>query len=534
MYYKAESYVASEQAGRILYDEGITPVYVSDNPVLNAQHVVFEAAKAYRNSLPYHVALAGVTSASAELLGLGSRLGKVKSGFDADIVLWDSDPLSVGATPLQVFIDGVPQFEKPFNLSKPLTAPLEPSVYELAERQPAAVNDVVFMGISRIQLPGHEQIFDVNGKNGHVVVADGKIVCTGECEHEISSTSKIVTLKDGHIAPPLTAFGSLLGLEEISAEKATSDGSLDQDSFSAAIDGLRLDGKNLEAAYSHGVTKGISAPKLGSSGHKGISVGFRTGAKHALEKHAVFDPTVALHYTLTSYAKQGKTPTMSSAIAELRSKLLGAVSGKKNKDERSSEELALARVVNDSLPLVIGVHSADTIASLLRLKEEVSEALKSSTSSAELRLVLLGGAESWMLAEGLHKSNVSVILSPLFSYSTTWDERRALTGAPLTNGTAVDVLHAAGVKVAIGVGEDWEARDLFLQAGIVHANSAGKINEKQALALASSNIYDILGINEVKEERPSEFVVFEGNPLTIGGQLRAVADGSGGVQLWAS
>jgi len=93
MYYKVEAYTASEKAGKILYENGITPVYVSDNPVLNAQHVVFEAAKAYRNGLPYNVAIAGVTSAPAELLGLGERIGKVKVGFDADIVVWDSDPL---------------------------------------------------------------------------------------------------------------------------------------------------------------------------------------------------------------------------------------------------------------------------------------------------------------------------------------------------------------------------------------------------------------------------------------------------------
>lgn len=96
MYYKAEAYIASEDAGRVLYSHNITPTYVSDNPVLNAQHVLFEAAKAYRNGLPYHVALAGVTSASANLLGLGERIGKVKPGFDADVVVWDSDPLSVG------------------------------------------------------------------------------------------------------------------------------------------------------------------------------------------------------------------------------------------------------------------------------------------------------------------------------------------------------------------------------------------------------------------------------------------------------
>ena len=102
MYYKVESYRASERSGQILYENGITPVYVSDNPVINSQHVKQEAAKAYGYGLPYHVALAGITSAPAELLGLGERLGKVKAGFDADIVVWDSDPLSLGAAPLQV------------------------------------------------------------------------------------------------------------------------------------------------------------------------------------------------------------------------------------------------------------------------------------------------------------------------------------------------------------------------------------------------------------------------------------------------
>lgn len=50
--------------------------------------VLFEAAKAYRNGLPYHAALAAVTTAPAELLGLGERIGKIQKGFDADLVLY--------------------------------------------------------------------------------------------------------------------------------------------------------------------------------------------------------------------------------------------------------------------------------------------------------------------------------------------------------------------------------------------------------------------------------------------------------------
>ncbi|KAF2173115.1 hypothetical protein M409DRAFT_49603 [Zasmidium cellare ATCC 36951] len=530
MYYKTESYVASEQAGKVLYEAGLTPVYVSDNPVLNAQHVVLEAAKAYKNGLPYHAALAGVTSASAELLGLGERVGKVKPGFDGDVVLWDSDPLSLGATPLQVFIDGVPQFDARFNLTKPLTPPLEHFEYQDHEQKSTENGKVVLTGVKAIQLPGHEQVLE---SSTNVVVASGSITCIGECAAEVSSSNKVIGLENGYIAPSLTAFGSLLGLEEISAEDDTSDGANSQDSFSAAIDGLTFEGKNIEAAYAHGVTKAITAPKFGYSGHKGLSAGFRLGANHALEKNAVFNPTVALHYTLTLSAKQGKTPTLSSAIDDLRTKLLKPLHSPKKPSEKSLEN-----VLAGTLPLVIDVHSADTIASLLRLKAEIDAAIHANntlplTTTPKLNLILFGAAESHLLAPALASANVSVILSPLFSYATTWEQRRALTGAPLTNGTAIDVLHAAGVKVAIGVDEDWEARDLYLQAGIVAANSQGRISEREALGLVSKGIFEVLGLQEDEGSEMAEFVVFEGNPLTTRSRVRAVADGRGGLTVWS-
>lgn len=476
------------------------------------------------------MALAGVTSASAELLGLGQRIGKIKPGYDADLTLWDSDPLSVGATPVQVWIDGQEQFINPVELQKPVTPSLETTVQPVLEKQDTKSSSIVFIGISKIHLPGHKKATELR-KNATLIVVGGRIACAGHCEHEISATSEIISLQDGHITPPLTAFGSLLGLEEIAAEDDTSDGSLSQDSFSRAIDGLRFEGKNLDAAYSHGVTKAISAPKFAGTEHKGISAAFRTGVKHSLEKHAIVNPAVALHYTLTSSAKQGKTPTISSAIAELRTKLLSAITSDSSKTDSKNqpEDLALAQVINGTLPLVIEVHSADTIASLILLKSEVE-----TTANNTLNLVLLGGAESHILASELAASNISVILSPLFSYATTWDQRRALTGAPLTNGTAIDVLYKAGVKVAIGVDEDWEARDLFLQAGIVHANSGGEISEMEALGMVSRNIWEILRLKESgDEEEFDEFVVFEGSPLTIGGQLRAVADGRGKVSVWS-
>ncbi len=412
MYYKAESYVASEQAGKILWENGITPVYVSDNPVLNAQHVVFEAAKAYKNGLPYHVALAGVTSASAEILGLGDKIGKVKAGYDADVVVWDSDPLSVGATPVQVWIDGVPQFENPLELKKPADKPMKQVDLPINEQEEIREEvKMIFEGVSKVLLPGLERTFDTG--NATVVFSSGSIVCAGDCTNEqaaaITSGARTVLLNKGYVVPPATAFGSSLGLEEIQAEADTVDGFLPDGAISRAIDGLSLSTKSLHAAYSHGVTRAITAPRFRYGGFQGVSAGFRTGAGHTLEEGAILQDEVALHYTLT---KSQAAPALSDVIGQLHAKLLKAT----DSNATFAEESWLSLVVSGRMPLVVTVHSADMIAALLRVKAEVESALQAHTSS-KLRLIIHGGAESWMLAKELAQADVPVVLAPLLPYA---------------------------------------------------------------------------------------------------------------------
>ncbi|KAK7701060.1 hypothetical protein SLS57_011865 [Botryosphaeria dothidea] len=524
MLYKSEAYRGSEQAGKILYENGITPVYVSDNPVLNAQHVVFEAAKAYRYGLPYHAALAGVTSASAELLGLGERIGKVKAGFDADIVVWDSDPLSVGATPLQVWIDGTAQYEDPYVLNKSKAEPIDPSKPVTATEDDAVESeDVIFTGVSKVLLPGFETAVE---KPGNVVITNGKVACAGTCEAEIrastSKDAKTVKLEDGFLSPSFTLFGSGLGLGEISGEADTTDGRVSPDIFARAVDGLTFDNKQLTAAYRHGITKGISAP-LSAGGSHGVSAGFLTSARHPLQEGAVWADEVSVHYVLTLAAKQGKTPSISSAVGRLRDSLLKAngTSGSKY-----SEEAYLSQVLEGELPLAIHVNSADTIAALLRVKSEVEEAV-----NADIRLTVVGGAESHLIAKELAEAGVGVVLAPLLPYSKSWDQRRSLTGAPLTNGTTLNILLDAGVVTAIGVAGNWEIRGLPLQAAIAYANSEGRLTESDALGLISTNVYRLLGLKG-PADASADFVVFEGSPLEIQSRVVAVGNGRGSVSVF--
>ncbi|SPO02928.1 uncharacterized protein DNG_05606 [Cephalotrichum gorgonifer] len=521
MYYKAEAYVGSEYAGKILFDNGFDTIYVSDNPVINAQHVLFEAARGYKYGLPYHAALASVTSLPAHYLGLGERIGKIKPGFDADIAVWDSDPLSVGAAPVQVWIDGTAQFKDPVELNKSVSSPIVPDPsLGVIPGEPVRVKDIVYTGITRSLLPGMEAPATTEEGSLTLVVLDGKIQCFGSCEAELRQASdakvEVISLANGYVTKGFTAFGSLLGLNEIDMEADTDNGPSRGKAFSRGVDGLALDTKKLGVAHRYGVTKAITAPKYryGISRH-GTSVGFRTGAANSLEDGAVWGEDVAVHYTLSLAAKGDTTPSISSAVGALRSALLEAVTSEEEKKitDRFSEKAFLRKVVRGETALVVSVHSADTIAALLRVKKEVEAA-----AATKLRVAILGGAESHLVAEQLADAEVGVVLAPLLSYGTSWEERRALTGAPLTNGTAVDALVAAGVVVGIGLYEDWVIRDLALHAGIALRNGGGKVTDEEALEMISGNLYKILGV----EEPEGEFLVFEGNPLEITGRVRGV------------
>jgi len=552
VYYKVEAYTASERAGAILYGHNITPLFVSDNPVLNSQHVVFEAAKAYGYGLPYHAALAGVTSAPAELLGLSHRIGKIKAGFDADIVVWDSDPLSVGATPVQVWIDGARQFKDPYELKKPEAKPITPDTQLTKELEMEETHgDVIFMGINYAYTGGPTATSEGKRKNISAVFKQGKLACLGLCASHIEAAqsaktaAKVIELQNGYVTPPFTAFSTPLGLAEIDAEEDTQDGPPPSSDVTRAIDGLMFGGKQLARAFEHGVTRAISAPITYGFEAKGISAGFRTGAKHSLEKGAIWDDEIALHYILSLRTKTDGTPSISSAIGQLRAKLLDAVNdGPSNTSDVPTkdqyvEKAYLKRVVSGKMPLVLSVNSADTITTIIRLKSFVDSAIakahiKVSTSTApSLKIALVGGAESHLVANEIAAANISVILVPLLPHQQSWDQLRGLTGAPLTNGTTLNWLLDAGVLVGVSVEETWETRDLGLVAGTAYANAEGRLTFEEALDIAGGNIYKALGIKdkEVDEENSQEWVVWEGSPLAVGGRVRAVG-GDGKMTLW--
>ena len=59
--------------------------------------------------LNWDEAFAAISSVPADIMGMGDRLGSLKAGRAADVVIWDGDPLELSSAATMVIIDGVEQ-----------------------------------------------------------------------------------------------------------------------------------------------------------------------------------------------------------------------------------------------------------------------------------------------------------------------------------------------------------------------------------------------------------------------------------------
>jgi hypothetical protein len=66
------------------------------------------AGNAVAHGLPWEAALAAITSAPADIFGVGAARGRIEPGQAADLVLWSGDPLEVTTVAERVWIAGNP------------------------------------------------------------------------------------------------------------------------------------------------------------------------------------------------------------------------------------------------------------------------------------------------------------------------------------------------------------------------------------------------------------------------------------------
>lgn len=109
--YKFEVNDAIPYNAAIMYHQGITVAINSDDGEM-IRRLNQEAAKTVKyGNVPEYEAWKMVTINPAKLLRIDDRVGSIKAGKDADVVLWNDNPLSIYAKPEKTIIEGVVYFD---------------------------------------------------------------------------------------------------------------------------------------------------------------------------------------------------------------------------------------------------------------------------------------------------------------------------------------------------------------------------------------------------------------------------------------
>ena len=174
-----------------------------------------------------------------------------------DIVVWDSHPLTLGATPQQVYVDGIAQLSNPYPLKKSAGFQDLPETPNWDREKNDTVRWDGLPPLTGWKIGGHrgrlrllnvknlvgfnelseydelETVFDDTEKDQGraVVIEEGRITCVQRAADPCLSAfgggdEVIIDLRGGSIGPGLTTYGSPLGLVEIRLEPSTNDGNV--------------------------------------------------------------------------------------------------------------------------------------------------------------------------------------------------------------------------------------------------------------------------------------------------------------------
>ena len=132
--YKVEAYDAIPYNTAILMHHGVVATVNSDSDE-RARRLNIDAAKMMRyGGLTEDEALKTITYNGAVQLGVEKRVGSIEVGKDADVVIWNGDPLSVYSSAETTFIDGEIFFDKKRDLAQRDAMAKERTALEAAER----------------------------------------------------------------------------------------------------------------------------------------------------------------------------------------------------------------------------------------------------------------------------------------------------------------------------------------------------------------------------------------------------------------
>lgn len=169
-----------------------------------------------------------------------------------------------------------------------------------------------------------------------------------------------------------------------------------------------------------------------------------------------------------------------------------------NTPTRDLKQEALARVIRRETPLLITAHRAQDIMSALRLAREFN-----------IRIVLDGASESYLLTNEIKAANVPVIIHPTMYRANDETENLSME-TPAT-------LRRAGIPVALQSGYEGyvpKTRVVLFEAALAAANG---LTLQEALGLVTIDAARLLGIERrtgsLEAGKDADLALFDGDPF---------------------
>jgi hypothetical protein len=163
----------------------------------------------------------------------------------------------------------------------------------------------------------------------------------------------------------------------------------------------------------------------------------------------------------------------------------------------SRDIVALKRVLSREIPLIIRADRASDILFLINFSVEKN-----------IRLIISGGSEAWMVAKQLAKTKIPVILEPINNLPSSFNQ----LGARLDNAS---MLNKAGVKILIASHETHNSYLSRQAAGI--AVSYG-LPWDVALKSITSNVAEVFGLKKIGMIKPgytADLIIWGKDPLEV-------------------
>ena len=349
-------------------------------------------------------------------------------------------------------------------------------------------------------------------ENATVVIEDGRFVSVA-AGGAVPQGATIIDASGKIITPGLFTPIGYLGLVEV----GFSAGPLDQlqrgDEFTASFDiadAFNPRSTLIAVNRIEGVTRAVIVPSPGFADESGQTGSVLSGLAAMVNLGGGDDSlerrSIAMMVSLGQSGSGLAGGSRAGAVMELRAALDEARSYGSSPGEREDYRLSIADleallgVLRGNVPLYVDVDRASDISVLINIVDRYG-----------IRAIIVGGAESWMVADELAAAGIPVVLAPQDILPGNFDRinSRRETAA---------ILADAGVTIAFADGQSQthNARNVTQSAGNAVAYGLAYEDALRAITIGPAQIFGVDDrVGSIEAGKEADVVIWPGDPLEL-------------------